>query len=253
MSMSTPHITTKQLEILLLLYRFRFLNRHHIQKMLHHKTHSLINSWLRDLTDKRIIGRIYSVKLKDNTIPAIYHLDTKAVSVLIDHSSVDPAVLKKAYRDRTRSEKLRQHCLLIADIYLKFLESTEQSGAKLEFYTRSQFTSLEYMLQPAPDAYIGIVGKENIQRYFLEVIDSHVPRFASKYRMRQYFDYHEEEAWQEATGKPFPGLMVMCPDDKKLDFIHSILQEENAPNVTHYLTTSNQLQTCETIATIWHS
>lgn len=251
--MKTIQITDKQLEILILLYRFRFLNRHHIQKMLHHKKHSLINSWLKDLTDKHIIGRIYSEKLKDNTAPAIYHLHTKAISILKEQDTIDTTVLKKAYRDRTRSEKLREHCLLIADIYLKFEQSTDQANSKLEFYTRSQLTPQEYILKPAPDAYIGIVGKENTHRYFLEVIDSHVPRFAIKHRIKQYFEYYDEQTWQDTTQKPFPAIMIVCADEK-ISSVTKLLENlitESDTNLCIYITVSSQLKSPTSITSIW--
>ncbi len=254
--MRIPQITNKQLEILILLYRFRFLNRYHIQKMLHHKKHSLINSWLKDLTNKHIIGRIYSEKLKDNTIPAIYHLDTKAISILKERDSIDHTILKKAYRDKTRSEKFREHCLFIADIYLKFQQSTDKIGSKLEFYTRSQLTSLDYILNPAPDAYIGIVGKEKTHRYFLEVIDSHVPRFAIKYRIKQYFEYYGEQTWQDTTQKPFPAIMVVCSDQKKLDYINSFISqhfETSGMRITFYFSSLSELTSTKSINLIWQN
>lgn len=252
--MKVPQTTSKQLEILILLYHFRFLNRQHIQKFLHHKSHTLINSWLTDLTSKKTIGRIYSEKLKDNTIPAIYHLDTKAVVVLKGHPSIDQTVLKKAYRDRTRSVKLRKHCLLVADIYLKFLDSTTQSNAKLEFYTRTQLTPLDYIVKPAPDAYIGIVGKESTNRYFLEIIDEHVPRFGIQYRIKQYFEYYEEQTWQDTTQKPFPAIMLVCPDQKKQEYIMSVIRdslEQSELQIQFLLTTSFELQGTNDITSVW--
>ena len=40
--MKLPKITTKQEEILALLYRYRFLNRIQIQTLMHHKDHKTI-------------------------------------------------------------------------------------------------------------------------------------------------------------------------------------------------------------------
>ena len=51
--MNKNNLTKKQLEILTLLYRFRFLNRSQIQKLLNHKKISRINIWLKDLADKK--------------------------------------------------------------------------------------------------------------------------------------------------------------------------------------------------------
>ena len=54
--------TPKQLEILLLLYRFRFLNSPQIQAILNHKYHHRIQTWLNDLLTKDYIGQLYVFK-----------------------------------------------------------------------------------------------------------------------------------------------------------------------------------------------
>jgi len=99
--MENLKITPKQLQIILLLYRFRFLDRIQIQQFLNHKNHRRIIAWLNDLTDKKIIGRIYYRKLKDNK-PAIYHLATKSRKILLDHPNTNEKLLKRVYRDKTR-------------------------------------------------------------------------------------------------------------------------------------------------------
>lgn len=105
-------ITPKQLEILILIYRFRFLNRSQLQTLLKHKDTKRINTWLKDLTDKKIVGRHYSTKLKENTKPAIYYLMTKSKTLLIGQPQVDERLLlKRVYREKIRSRKLIDHCI----------------------------------------------------------------------------------------------------------------------------------------------
>ena len=118
-----PKVTPKQLEILLYLYRFRFLNRSHIQKLLHHKDPKTINVWLKNLTQKNVIGRHYSTKLKENTKPAIYFLVAKSRYLLIEEPGVDEKLLKKRiYREKTRSQRFVNHSLTLADFYLSTTE-----------------------------------------------------------------------------------------------------------------------------------
>lgn len=71
-------ITSKQIEILALLYRFRFLNRVQIQILLHHKDYRRINDWLKDLTEREYVGRVYSRKQVGINIPAIHFRKPKA-------------------------------------------------------------------------------------------------------------------------------------------------------------------------------
>lgn len=80
--MQLPSTTSKQLEILKLIYRFRFLNTHHVQKILGHKDPRRIKAWLLDLTQKGFIRRIYSKEMGEHMKPAIYFLDKKGKSLL---------------------------------------------------------------------------------------------------------------------------------------------------------------------------
>ena len=69
---TTNNITKKQLEILTLLYRFRFLNRSQIQKLLNQKDFKRIIINLNQLTNTNYIRRYYNSKTV--TVPAIYSL-----------------------------------------------------------------------------------------------------------------------------------------------------------------------------------
>ncbi len=130
-------ITPKQLEILHLLYRFRFLNRHHIQSFLNHKDPKRINEWLKDLTSKKIIGRIYSKKLGENIQPAIYYLSSKSHQILKGQVSIDNRMLKRVYRERLRSRKLIDHHLLVADIHFFLQAQAKDNKQELHFFTKT--------------------------------------------------------------------------------------------------------------------
>jgi len=61
------------------------------------------------------------------------------------------------------------------------------------------------LIKPFPDAYIVLKEpKKKTIRYFLEVFDEGMPRFAIKARIKQYCEYRENEEWETATGQPFP-------------------------------------------------
>ena len=107
--MRTESVTNKQLEILILLYRYRFLNRIHIQHFLNHKNHSRITPWLKDLTTKKIINRIYSQTQENINKPAIYYLANKSKHILKNNEECNPKVLDRVYREKYRSETFRSH------------------------------------------------------------------------------------------------------------------------------------------------
>jgi hypothetical protein len=247
-------VTPKQLEILLLLYRFRFLDRTHIQRFLNHKDRRRINSWLKDLSTRNIIGRKYSRSLKENTKPAIYYLSTNSRKILLDLPETNEKALKRVYREKKRSKKFIEHCLLLADIYF-YLNQQITNKDKLHFFTKVDLRTHYYLPYKRPDAYIAIESENRIKRYFLEILDPETPRFMLRNKISSYIGYFDEETWQEKTGHPDPSILVICPDEtiKKFLFKHirQVLEEEADDELRFYLTTRDDVRFSEMDVNVW--
>ena len=247
--------TPKQLNILLLLYRFRFLNRIQIQKLLNHKDPRRINTWLKDLTDRNIIGRKYSTKLLDNTKPAIYHLATKSRAILLTQPKISEKLLKRVYREKVRSDKLINHCLLVADIYFLLDKQTQTNKSKLHFFTKSDLFSHYYLPYKRPDAYIAIESREETKRYFLEIIGESTPRFMIRGKINQYVEYFAANTWQDRTNHPNPIMLFVCPDETFAIFLHKhllqVLEEEVELEIDFYLTTKDKIENPQLESELW--
>ena len=237
--------TPKQLNILLLLYRFRFLNRIQIQKLLNHKDPRRINTWLKDLTTRNIIGRKYSTKLLANTKPAIYHLATKSRAILLVQPDINEKLLKRVYREKTRSDKLINHCLLVADLYLLLNNQSQTNKTKLYFYTKTDLVSHYYLPYKRPDAYIAIESKRQTKRYFLEIIDEGTPRFMIRSKINQYIEYFQANTWQDRTDHPNPTMLFVCPDELTKIFLNKYIlqmqEEEPEIELEFFLTTKDHI------------
>ncbi|SRR3990167_11107228 len=206
-------VTKKQLEILILLYRFRYLNRTHIQTFLHHKSHSLITTYLKDLTDRKIINRIYSQTIGNINEPAIYYLGLKSRPIL-EKAGCDPIQLKRVYKEDENSLKFQKHWLFIADLYFCFLETAHKNNAELQFLTATDLKNYAYTPLPRPDAYITVKDNKQTKRYFLEVFDDGDPFFAVLSKINKYLRYFEEGYWQDHQKHPFPKILFIYPNPK---------------------------------------
>ena len=249
-------ITPKQFEIVLLLYRFRFLDRTQIQKFLNHKDPRRINAWLKDLTEKKIIGRKYSRKLLDNTKPAVYHLATKSRKMLLEQSDAEEKILKRVYREKNRSRRLIDHCLLLTDIYFYLQKQSEDNSQKLHFFTKTDLARHYYLPYDRPDAYIATGDKENHKkRYFLEIIDEGIPRFMLRKRIEQYIEFYGSNKWQERTGHPFPSMLIVCPNETIKNFLHKhigkVLEEEIEAEIDFFLATKEDIESSELKTNVW--
>ena len=239
-------LTDKQQQILILLYRFRYLDRHQIQNLLHHKSDSRIQSWLQNLIKNRYITRIYSTSYKENTKPAIYYLAAKSIPYLRTVPDIHTSQLNRIYRNNSRSHGFIHHNLLVADLYLYFQSLATESHESLKFFTKTDLTSLKYYPHPAPDASFTTSKQKKTVSYFLDIFDEGVPRFAQRGRISQYVDYYDAGIWQKSTNKPFPSVLFVCPDlktQKYLNrFIAETLSDEGMEAVSVYLTNQDTLR-----------
>lgn len=238
-------VTQKQLEVLILIYRFRFLNRTQIQTLLNHKDPKRINAWLKDLIGKNILGRIYSTKLKENTKPAIYYLATKSKKLLLEQEGINERILNRAYRDKNASQKLIGHCIFLAHVYLLLKINSLKNSQELHFYTKTDLTNHYYLPYNRPDAYISLKDKELTKRYFLEIIDEGTPRFMLRKKISHYIEYFDEGTWKNRTLHNNPSLLFICPNQNIKDFLYKhiaqVLEEETS-DLQFFLSLKSQIQ-----------
>lgn len=252
-----PDITAKQNEIMDLVYRFRFINRIQIQRLLNHKDPKRINVWLKDLVNKNYLGRIYSHKLLENTKPAIYFLNNNGILWVRYEKGgggeeLDFKYLKKFYQDKNASQTFINHCIALSEFYTQFKEherSINKNKKKevleyyfetktemwikrqLELYPDEDFNEIK---QYIPDLYfekIENLYSKNIksQTFFLELFDPHIPRYAIRYRIKQYIKFRKEgndwELYSGLDGK-FPIILLIFPHQQKINAVSKFINDE---------------------------
>lgn len=241
-------LKAQQHEILLHLYRFRFLSRPHIQRLLNHKNHSRILTWLNELTHNEYIHRYYERSIQ--SIPAVYSLAPKGRRYLRENreeTKAEDSVLSRVWREKKFSEEFRRKRLIIADIYLSLRDESSRTGKELHFRTSAEYKHFEHMMQPAPDIYLVIGGNE---RYFLDVFGDIPPRIMRS-RVDKYIDYCDEEEWQTYAKKPFPKVVLVCPNGRLQThikrYIRTKMERSYTDDLKFYLITSEQIRAVDHI------
>jgi hypothetical protein len=223
-----PILKPRQVEILLLLHRFRYLSRPQIQAMLGHKTWAKVILWLNDLTDQHFIHRFYEPKLAGT--PAVYCLDKASIRYLREFAIRDAEVelpkenpfyitdaqLKRIYREKALSATFREHCLFLADMYLSLQNDCKTFDSTLSFFSKTDIQDITYLPIPRPDAYFAITRpKGEKERYLLEVFDPLPPRMVLRRRIWHYCNYYQEDYWQDNhPDTPFPHIILILPEDR---------------------------------------
>jgi len=251
-------ITKKQLEILLLLYQFRFLDTHTIQLLLHHKLPTRIQSWLQDLTRNEYVHQFYDrTSFVERTKPALYCLTTKARKILKEQKDCAPYVLNQVYREKDRSEEFKQHCCYVAKLYLKYRELYDGADGKgiISFFTKVELIGYDHFPQPLPDAYLAIKQKgKKPERYFLEVFDLDIPKRALKGKIKRYIR-SEEGDWKEKTNNTkFPTILLITKNKYKQRSIKKLIQktrDEEYSYLSFYITNKETIKTNWPESNIW--
>lgn len=241
--MKDTSLTKKQIEILLLLYKFRFLHTYQFQKLLNHKTPNRVKAWLKNLTEKEYLKRDYEIKSM-NKKPAIYCLTIKSRDILKKRKDCDITVLNKIYREKNRSQTFTGHSLLIADIYLSLNKQLKENET-LHYSTKTDLTGYDYFPDPLPDAYIALKRKTTTKRYFLEVFDDNLPRFAIRGKIQRYLTYYQGNEWEENTESPFPSIILICPTDASKRYLERFLikvLKDNQIDILFKLATEKEVQ-----------
>jgi hypothetical protein len=247
------HLTPKQHELIVYIYRFRFLNRIQLQTLLKHKDKRRINAWLKELTEQNYLGRIYSTKLLENTKPAIYYLSHAGILYLRDWHVATEHQLKKYYGDKSRSRRFIDHSILLGSIYLQLQQKVIK---KLQFFTPAEFHESELLQEIHPSAYYNYYKKGKTKHYFVELFDEGMPRFALRYRIKEYISFFWSGQWKQGSKHPFTVLLLICPNkqiQKFLEkFISTTVEEEGlVENLIFSLTTKNTLEAQGLFGKIW--
>jgi hypothetical protein len=236
--MTLPPITDKQKEILLLLYRFRFLNRIQIQKLLHHKNPKNINVWLKDLTEKEYTGRIYENTREGMIIPAKYYIKKNGIKFLRTQPSIEKSYLPKLHQEDRRTNAFIQKCLLIGDIYLSLVEKLGTSSG-FKFYTQSDFPKDGVIRELLPSfAYVREINGE-IEHYACEILEEGMDNRKIEGRIKKYISFFSED---EDSGS---NIILICPDDNIFRYVNRFTQkyieDEDMEHLNIHFTTKNRL------------
>lgn len=224
--MNLPTTTTKQQEIIKLLYKHRFLERKHIQQYLGHIDKRRSSRWLKDLKEKQFVDWIYDAdNPNERSTPAIYFLDINGIRILRNLGVYPENELRKRYKDGTRQQSFINKGLLLAECALHLEARNKQGDGKLRYeyaletdYSDpdSDFNFVEESEYIHPDLVFTKsleADDEDIrQTYIVELFDITTPRYMVKKKIKGYVEYLASDEWEQARGgEELPTVLIGCP------------------------------------------
>lgn len=243
-------LNTEQLEVLKLLYKFRFGTNDLFAQYFGKKDRSFVYKRLKILHERGLIGKRFDSSYRLQGKPAAYYLTPDGARELQNARGVEISI-KSIYKDRTVSEQFVKHSLELFAIRNRLYV---EHGDDLLFFTRAKMNREEYdyFPRPLPDAYIRL--KNSNKHFFLDVFHDNEPSFVAKRRVKQYVKYDEEGDWT-VTETDLPIVLACCESPnlaKRVQkFIVKALDDAwSDSEVMFALTTKAELMSSKSAA--WH-
>lgn len=202
-------LNSEQLEVLELLYKFRFASNDLIAKYFGKKDRSFVFKRLSILLEQGLIGKRFDSSYRLQGKPAAYYLTPAGARLLQGQREPGGAInIKAIYKDKTVSEQFVRQCLDLLVIYIRL---KDQYGERLKFFTKANLSreQFDYFPKPLPDAYVRLrLGGEEKQ-FFLDMFYDDQPFFAAARKIKRHVEYAESGEWDE-TGTNLPATLIVC-------------------------------------------
>jgi hypothetical protein len=200
-------LNAEQIEVLELLYKFRFGSNNLIAQYFGKKDRSFVFKRLKILQEQGYIGKRFDSSYRIRGKPVAYYLLPAGARELQNHrNDTDEINIKAIYKDKTVKEQFIGHCLDIFSIYIRL---KVQYGDKLKLFTKSDVAGFDYFPRPLPDAYMRLNTSHGEKQFFLDIFHDDQPFFKAVRRVKQYIEYAGSGEWS-TTETDFPAILAVC-------------------------------------------
>ncbi len=201
-------LNDEQLEVLELLYKFRFGSNDLIAQYFGKKDRSFVFKRLKILLEQELIGKRFDSSYRIQGKPAAYYLLPGGARKLQEHrdSEDDQVNIKGIYKDKFVSETFIQHSL---NIFASYNQLKAHYGNSIDFFTKSDLATYDHYPKPLPDAFLSLEAEGSTKHFFVEVQENSQPFFTAVRKVKKYIDYKESGDWA-ITETDFPTILFIC-------------------------------------------
>ena len=255
MSDGRSTLKQSQIDILELLYKYRFGSRQLVADSLNVKPDSLFRK-LEVLIKHGYVAKRLDKKLKLQGTPAAYYLTPKGLRTLAaqeDHEYITDSVIKGSYKDGTVTQSFITQTLriyaqgnLLKDFY-----------PALKVFTKRDMSRYNYFPKPLPDAFLSLPTGKDTQpkRFFLDIVPDSLPPKPFFQRLTNYAGFFDEGGWG-VTGSELPILLLVGETgttERRLQRTAraAIYKAEIDEELTVYTSTFGAIENMEGMGAIW--
>lgn len=256
--MSDKSISLKQgqIDILELLYKYRFSSRQLLHESIGEGSGTEFNLYkkLEVLIKRGLVLKRHEPRQKLLGVPFAYSLTPKGVKTLKslpEHDHITDTIIKGWYRNKTVDQKFVNRTIAIhkyTNLLAKFYPS-------IKVFTQRDLARYSYFPKHPPDAVLSLTAEEGTPlRYFFDIIPSGMPRKAIDGKLMNYCSFFESGNW-EVTKSPNPAILLVASNartERQLQYIaRARLQRHDELDLRIFTTTLQALANANNEGLIW--
>lgn len=245
-------LNDKQILLLKLFYKFRFLTVGLLQSAQGHKYQATHNDRLKVLYDQKYIGRHYNDNYRIDRRYAEYFILADGINALKALNIFKPTVLNNLYKDKSAKPQFIAHSLGIFELYNTVRRLYPDT---FSFYTKIELSGRDNMPDILPDAYLKPLHPERAKEFYLDSVNDLAQLLLVKRKITSYIKHCDSDEWQ-ATGKTYPEVLLVTELASTEKTLHRYIQKKlSYSDVDIKLHTTSRKTLVESQSTnekIWH-
>lgn len=199
-------LNTNQVNLLKLLYKFRFIT---VSFLASYKSisHVAAHKSLDVLLDQGYIGSHYNPSYKLLGKGARYYLAPKGLKYLRDNLQLNEQVLHAMYKNKSVTEGFINHHIDTSTTYLHFIKNYPDV---FHIFAKTELASFSSFPDPRPDLLLNKISdnETKINDYFVELCHDTPPINVRK-RLSALLEHYNEGEWEEDN---YPALCFVLSD-----------------------------------------
>ncbi len=204
-------LNSKQLHLLKLIYKFRFIDNSLLANYLGIANVTCFLR-LKVLLDQDYIASYYEPSYKLLGKGAVYYLTVKSINLFKNDQSFNNQVLHAMRKNNIVSEPFIDHNVIVMKACLAL---KHQYPNTFHIFTKSELGDYAFFPDPRPDLYLNriIPSDSSINEYVFDVFVSET-LFVIKKRVIAYIEHFESGEWEADAESAYPTILIVCPDSR---------------------------------------
>ena len=215
-------LNDKQILLLKLFYKFRFITVGLLQSAQGHKYQATHNDRLRVLYDQKYIGRHYNDTYRIDRRYAEYFILPDGINALKSLNIFKPTVLNNLYKDKTAKPQFIAHSLGIFELYNTVRRLYPDT---FSFYTKIELSGREDMPDLLPDANLRPIDPKSVKEFYLDSVDDLAQLLLVKRKIASYIKHCDSDEWQD-TGKSYPEVLLVTGLASTKKTLHKYIEKK---------------------------